>query len=556
MTLNLFSASELAKLDAARRAIRPPWTVVYCVWENAYARSGGIGAVARDLPPALAAAGARVVVISPWHSRLKTAREGLAGRGAISVPFGGRDVTVQILEEKTGAVTRLYLDTPDYFTGDGGREGRDPYIYSQDPCATLDDCALLRDSLFACAAVPRVLAAAGLTSNLVVHAQDWQLASTALTVKLAILEGILESAVVAVTSHNPYDHQLSHEMLGLLTERTDPYRWQIDGKPLADSVYAHMLPLTDVPVSTVSRSFAAELTLDPLLTRHFTPHLQAIYRSRGVAGIPNGRFGQAPATQASKLDRRRAMFDKLARFQDDRAIGNLDPRVSDSAPVYFMFGRFDAGQKGFDVFARAIEAMPKGIGRYVLAPQARDPEAFPGDRPFLDDLAQLAKARPGEVIVFPFQMDGSVYASIMAGATYAVMPSFYEPFGAATEPYLAGTPVIARATGGLSDQVTDLVTGLVYRESTALDLDLAEQWNAIEKSPDPAARISVPLYASMVAALGAALGRAASIYAYAPGVYEGMLANLAAKAATFDWTVTAKMYLEWYGGARAGAAGA
>ena len=42
-----------------------------------------------------------------------------------------------------------------------------------------------------------------------------------------------------------------------------------------------------------------------------------------------------------------------------------------------------------------------------------------------------------------------------AGATFAVMPSFYEPFGAATEAYLAGTPVIARATGGLTGQVVD-----------------------------------------------------------------------------------------------------
>lgn len=553
MNLTFFTPDEAARLEAARRGLRNPWTVAYCVWENQYAKSGGIGAVARDLPPAFASAGVRTVVISPWHSRLKTAvpesdfeQAGITVRGTVRVLLGSAEVAVRILEQRTGTVLRLYLDSPGHFTADGAAEGKDPYIYSHDPCATLDDCSLVRDSMLACVAVPRVLAALGIRRDVVVHAQDWQFASTALATKLALLEGTLETAVVAVTSHNPYDHQLSPTMLSLLTGRTSPRYWTLDGEPVADSVYAHMLPLTDTSVSTVSRAFAKELTIDPLLSVHFTPHLQETYRKLGVIGIPNGRFGRAPAVDSTKAAKRRAMLDALRSFNDPRAFGRLNPPAGDSVPVFFMFGRFDPGQKGFDLLARAIAAVPEGMARFIMAPQVRDPQAFPGDQLFVADLERLARRRKGEVVIYPFQMDGEVYGRIMAGASFAVMPSLYEPFGAATEAYLAGTPVIARATGGLTDQVSDMSTGLLYRESTTLDIDLGAEWAAIEKSRDPAGRMAVPLYASMVAALAAALVRGAVIYSLCPEIYARWLANLPAKAAEFDWNRTAQQYLDWF----------
>lgn len=546
MNLEVFTPSEVASLEASRGTLQAPWTVAYCVWENPYAKSGGIGAVARDLPPALAAAGAGVIVISPWHSRLKTAHADLVAMSDIEVPFGGRPVRLRLLETRAGAVRRVYLDAPGHFTADGGAEGKDPYIYSHDPCATADDCSLLRDSLLACAAVPHALAALGATRNVIVHAQDWQFASVALTTKLALLQGFLQSAAVFVTSHNPYDHQLSPAMLGLITDRTDAQLWNIEGQPAVDSVCAHMLPLADGPISTVSRTFARELTSDPLLSTHFTPHLQRIYRVLGVVGIPNGRFGKPPSVERAKLEKRRAMLEALAAYRDPRQLGRLDAGVASHVPVFFTFGRFDPGQKGFDVLARAIEAIPPGMARFILAPQARDMNAFPADRPFLADLARLASARPGEVVVYPFQMEPAVYGAIMQGASYAVMPSLYEPFGAATEPYLAGTPVVARATGGLADQVEDMATGLLYREATTLAIDPAAEWKLIESALDPADRLASPLYAAMTSSLAAALMRAIVLYSHAPETYQRFLANLPAKAAEFDWTAAAHRYLDWY----------
>ena len=56
---------------------------------------------------------------------------------------------------------------------------------------------------------------------------------------------------------------------------------------------------------------------------------------------------------------------------DPRVIGRIGPeeqQLPKKMPVILMFGRMDPGQKGFDVLARAIEALPRGLARFVLTP--------------------------------------------------------------------------------------------------------------------------------------------------------------------------------------------
>jgi glycogen synthase len=49
-----------------------------------------------------------------------------------------------------------------------------------------------------------------------------------------------------------------------------------------------------------------------------------------------------------------------------------------------------------------------------------------------------------------------------------VMSSLYEPFGAATEAYLAGMPVVARATGGLVQQISPYPSAALSRQGRQL----------------------------------------------------------------------------------------
>ncbi len=114
-----------------------------------------------------------------------------------------------------------------------------------------------------------------------------------------------------------------------------------------------------------------------------------------------------------------------------------------------MFGRMDPAQKGFDILARAAERFLPGQAKFIFAL-----EAAGGVVPFVEDLTRLTQTRVGDVVFIPDRMTRG-YLDTMAGATYCVMPSIYEPFGAATEPMVQGTPVVGNPTGGLLQQIND-----------------------------------------------------------------------------------------------------
>jgi glycogen synthase len=142
------------------------------------------------------------------------------------------------------------------------------------------------------------------------------------------------------------------------------------------------------------------------------------------------------------------------------------------------------------------------------------------------------------------------YMETMAGATYCVMPSLYEPFGGATEPYLKGTPVIVRATGGLVEQVVDLrsdrthATGLLYREQPLAGEahEIGPLWRDLQTCGDPLARCENALYEALVASLAAALEQAVAIYQHDPAGYALMLSNLYTQSLRFSWTRAAAEY--------------
>lgn len=554
----LFNATDLATIEAARTAVHSDKRhVAYCVYENPFARSGGIFAVGTHLPPALRDAGDQVTILSPFHRNLSTTPpyNQLHYLGEVDVPFGGRSVRLEIFEHIDKLENRwILMQAWQIFDADGGPTRTNPYAHAH-------SSLLLRDSLFACAAVPYVLERLGIRENIIVHAQDWQFAATALTVKQAVLGGHLDSAATVLTSHNPYDYSLPAENLSWLTDRLGPERWPLGG----GTVYERMIPITDAPLSTVSKGFAAELTTDPLQTNQMAAHLQQVYAAHSIVGVENPLFGTpqpAFSEQAmreakvgltdvileEKLEKRRTLLEVLSAYEDKRIFGGLTADggapltdLPDQTPIFLMFGRLDAGQKGFDLFARAIEGFAPGEAKFILTPIAG------GRDPWLEDLERLATKRRGDVAVFPFRMERG-YMEAMAGATYAVMPSLYEPFGAATEAYLAGTPVVARATGGLTGQVNDYqagpeeATGYLFREK----LPLGASWPSIISAGRPEDRQGVPLYAMMAEALFDSLQDAALLWRGDRRAYSRMLGNLFAKAASFSGERAAAGYHALY----------
>lgn len=592
----LFGDEDSRKIDAARRGVRRDHRVVaYCVYENPFGKAGGIFAVAANLPQHLRSVCRDVVVVSPFHSALRTAdRRSLRPLSKVNVPYGSQQIPTDIYEHQRGGVRWLLFEADGFFDAYGGVMRDNPYDHGGCPGTSVDSNERLRrDGLFASAAIPVILKAVGLERDLIVHLQDWQLAATVLTMKQAILAGSIKTAAVLLTMHNPYDCYLPQDQLAWITGLTGVERWHREPEAAAaeaaaepataaeawggeaatmglrarDTAYECMLPLVDGPISTVSRGFAAELTTAPLQTVHFVNHLQTIFRRHGLVGVDNGLFmpprlsyspdatqqarrGAVDAILQEKLQKRAKMLEVLSRYRPAQAIGWLSvqgdwdlTRLPDDVPVFMMFGRMDPGQKGFDLLLRAIRRIPPNAAKFVISPIV--PAGF---EPYRKDLHDLAMSRPGDVVVFPFAMREG-YLETMAGASYCVMPSFHEPFGAATEPFLKGTPVVAHATGGLRQQVVDFDDGhgvgtglLFHRPQTTTAMEAGRQWSGIMNASQPQDRVRYPIYVSLVNGLADALQRAIAIYTQNPKGYGRMLAELHDQALRFAWTRSASEY--------------
>jgi glycogen synthase len=577
--------SKKERPEAAKR------TVVFVTFETRLAPSGGLGAVMKVLPNQMAAH-ERCCVLAPYFPRIAPALPILT-TFTLPLPGGPRTVEIREVRDPSGFATYL-LSSDGFFTAPV-----DPYVNPLDPDEPMDPYInpvhtekLVGDALFFCAAVPGALVALsqkglGSLANLVFHLQDWETACAAQAIRL---HPAIESAACVLTLHNPYDRYLGmirSQLIGDLVSHLG----------LAyDNVLAQMIPLTDGPVTTVSRNFAEELTADPLHSQVFTQHLQHLLVSKGVIGIDNGLFGELSfpfslqaleqarrghfeGIQEEKWERRRTLGQELATYQrqlkqENRAgrrawgadLDLTDPQL----PVFLVLGRDDPRQKGYDVVAEAIRRIPEGKARYIFTP-------MPGDEGFLGlaFLEQLAKERPGEVKVFPFRLDPAPFEAVKEGSSFMVMASLYEPFGAATEAYLAGMPVVARATGGLAQQVVphpsaalsrqgrQLVslfhdrerppTGFLFREPAVPDpvqdwrwIVECAYWQQTPKGDRVENRKGLPLFEAMVQRAAWALQDAIDLYQQDQRSYAAMIYHGTQMLEHFDWLRAIREYRRIY----------
>jgi len=532
-------------------------TIVFVSFENEFAPLGGLAAVMRLLPKHMAGMGDdRCITLTPFFREITKCKpklmDSIQSTGlTFSLVYDGKKHQVEIFRHQSGEGFTTYLiDSQEFFNapcdcGDppGMEAPCNPYVNPAHPEQLLDD------SLVFSSAVPKTLVALGLTQNVVLCLQDWEAAGAAIVAKN---DPQLSGISCVLTLHNSYDRPVSQAEMKRMTDRVLP----------GPTVLAKAGPFLDGPICTVSKHFAHELIHELVHRDIFAPHLQAMFKERTIRGINNGLFSQLDfpleaRTQASsgnyhsllkeKAMRRREMIEKLEAYQPDRAWGSLDFDNFDG-PVLLFFGRDDPRQKGYDLAAAAIDRIPPGQAKFVFTP-------IPGDEGIqgLQFLQNLATRRPGEVKVFPFRMEQG-YMELQRGASFMVMCSLYEPFGGATEGYAVGTPVVARATGGLVQQVvpypsvalnaavrslsdqfhreSDAPTGFLFRESGLAVKETAQGWSAIldcaywPEGDRLTERLGIPLFQSMVQATEGALTNAIELYqtdqaGYAQMIYHG-----------------------------------
>ena len=574
--------------------------VVFVAFESEYAAYGGLGAVMRTLPAEMAAADGALpsIVLAPFFTNItdldalkkKGKVERFTTRLSFSMAVRGVAHTVDVIEVVASSGVRTFLlGAEGFFTAP-----TNPYVNPCDPARLLDPYrnpinpdTLTEDALFFCAAVPTALVelhreGAVASDDLILHLQDWETACVAHALIVTQTAPEIDSIRCVLTLHNPYDRYLSPSQ----SSRANDLMVHLGLNH--DNVLAQAIPLVEQTLSTVSKNFADELTTDPLHTSAFAPHLQPHLAAKTLAGIDNGLFGTLAfpfskkalnhakkgnfkTIQQEKWARRENLGAVLDAYQRNLAANPDGPQgwgddldLSDpTVPVFLILGRDDPRQKGFDVIAEAIRSIPEGAGRYIFTPMPGD-EGLAGLH-FLED---LAASRPGEVNVFPFRLSLEAFQALQKGSSFMVMGSLYEPFGAANEAYLAGMPVVARATGGLVQQVAPYPndtylslhggwlasryhspdskpTGFLFREPKLPPLIEAQGWRVIvdcaywthnPKGDRIADRKGTLLFDAMVASAAQAIGAAIDFYTSDQAGYAEMIYRGFELLDQFNWT--------------------
>lgn len=540
-------------------------TVVFLSWENRLASVGGLGTTTRLLPQFLSDAGERVLLITPFHRHhpaVRTAQRNGEFRccfHGLRFECGGGYLEVTCYQEKNVSVATYHLDIRDRF-----RTGGNPYSYA-------DPTELLYDSLFFCAAVPDVLARLGVRGSVVFHANDWETAPIAPASRRAARAGILRSPRSVMTLHNCFDFPVSSRLRKRFLE----------GCPARQTILQCCIPRIDGALTTVSKPFAVELRHDPLLKAVFAGHLQECFAEKAPVGIESGAFVRpdelagepAAAKQKARyrylLERKRACEAQLREVMDEMdgpgSIGTLEYRKGRrrGCPLLFMAGRMDLSQKGFDVVFHAVKRIGKGKIKLLFCPS--DLAAGTGQERNLEFFASIAHEMKGDIAIRPVRMPSTMFRTVMRGASYLLMPSLYEPFGAASEGLLHGTPVVGRATGGLLSQVHPVdgkslklpsyyrglvnsfrhagPSGILFRENVS-GRPARDEWRDLLKAPLHE-RPRYGVYRAMVDAATRALEKSIEIYR-SPERYAELMHNGASLLSGLGWGTTVRMYRRVY----------
>ncbi len=528
-------------------------TVVFVSFENEYAPVGGLAAVMKFLPLTISKS-CKTVLITPCFRNIEKTR--LAIEAGLIIDTGlstrlvhnGQFHTIHLLETKSKRgienFTTFLVESDRFFLA-----GVNPYI------DTWRFDALFEDSYFLCKAVPAVLELVSqrFPPPYKISLHDWETALVAKTMEYS------QPHECFLTLHNPYDTDL----------RGDP-----DGR----TVLQFTIPLMQ-GLSTVSEEFAFELTNDVLQRDCRAEKIQLQLKDLKPVGINNGNFvplnfpedvkSQDEILEVKKHARN--AFDAILQGREDLIPkwGRKIDLAGDDRPIFLIFGRDDPKQKGFDVAATAVHRLLSNIGddagHFIFTP-------IPGENG-LDGIAyleDLGNEFPENVMVFPSRMSAG-YAELQKAATYLIMPSYYEPFGAATEGFANGVPVIARATGGLIQQVRPVnaarlpnnvlarlkhyhgsklnkPTGFLYREH--LSTETADNWRYLlgtdfkARRPihEPVNKLN-PVFWSMVMELGDVLAEALHYYIDNKAGYCEMIRNGIELFKEFTWETAAEKYL-------------
>jgi starch synthase len=467
-----------------------------------YSKTGGLGDVAGALPPALAAIGCDISLVTPRYRGLGRGRGDVVQAETghllfddLRVPFAGEERLASVWRDSLGGqggVPIYFIDQSDYF-GHG-------YIYGA------GDFDAERFAFFS-RAVLELAKRIGPAPDLI-HCHDWQtgfipayLASTYST------DPFFAGTATLFTIHNlGYQGWFSPSLLERFGIGWDLFHRGIEFRQSANAMKAGISLST--ALSTVSPRYAREIQ-----TPEYGHDLDGLlrWRSGDLLGILNGVDYQEwnPASDPALAAPFRPGAMEGKRICKQALLEKFHLPVDLDRPLLAVVSRLTV-QKGVDLLAESIWRI-LDTGAYFIMLGS-------GSRSYEDYFQHVRDTRPHQVGVhFGFNQDLS--HQIEAGADLFLMPSAYEPCGLNQMYSLRyGTVPIVRAVGGLDDSIEPFepATG----QGTGFKFDEYSSDRLVEK-----------IYEAL-------------LLFYDPPVWATLQAN--GMRVDFSWNHSARQYLEAY----------
>jgi starch synthase len=471
-----------------------------------FAKTGGLADVAASLPRALSQRGVECAVMLPMSRAARHAATPPQPTGlTFTVPMGKKLVAGTLwrsaLSTRQGPPIPVFLvGQPDYYERDDPSQGRGLYQFTKPAGQKIDYADNCERYGFFCRAVLEAIRLLDFWPD-VLHLNDWQ-------------TGLVPVYLREIYPHQTHGHDRARyaQIKTLLTIHNLAYQgnfWHLD-VPLLGlpwrlfnfeqlEFYSHInflkagIVFADL-LTTVSPTYAREIQ-----TPYFGCGLQGVLlqRTSKLHGIVNGVDYQVwdPKIDphlAANYDGQTVVEGKRvckAALQEQFGLDS-DPRVA----LIGMVSRL-VDQKGLDLLAQgAGELLKENVQLIVLGE---------GAATYHQMLARLHRDFPKRVGVTVAQ-DEALAHRIEAGADMFLMPSQYEPCGLNQLYSLKyGTVPVVRATGGLTDTVTDATpanlaagratgfTFVVYsarafleavRRALAMYYGAPEQWLAVQRT--------------------------------------------------------------------------
>jgi starch synthase len=401
-----------------------------------FAKTGGLADVSASLPAALASLGYQVRIVMPLYRSVMDADYNLKPLGkSVEIPFRGQSQKAKVFYSKLGRNLLIYFIKKDEFFDRS-------MLYGTSEGDYFDNADRF---IFFSQAVLHLSRLVGFKPD-IIHCNDWQ--TSLIPVYLESLyrnDPFFHNTRTVLTIHNlAYQGVFPKEYMAV--SRLPSELFSIKGL----EYYGRMnflkggVVFSDI-ITTVSEKYAQEIQ-----TPEYGYKLDGVLRDRSddIFGVLNGvDYSEwSPDTDSYIAANYNAkdLSGKRKCKKDLMKIYNLKGPAE--VPVIGIISRL-AGQKGFDILAKAMNDMMKLDLFLVLLGQ--------GEGRYEKQFFQLGKKYSGRFGV-KIAFDNILAHKIEAGSDMFLMPSKYEPCGLNQMYSLKyGTIPVVRATGGLDDTIKE-----------------------------------------------------------------------------------------------------